>query len=122
VLLGGVSGHRLWRPPLPLPTPRRHAAMVQERPSLPLFQCVVAYTRARGIGLNGSMPWHLPTDMAYFKSLTLGPAGQKAANAVIMGRKTWESIPAKFRPLKGRYNVVISRRAAPLFPSLAPLR
>ncbi len=55
------------------------------------------------IGLNGVMPWHLPEDLAHFKKLTLG-------SPVIMGRKTWDSIPDKFRPLPGRTNVVITRQ------------
>ena len=56
------------------------------------------------IGVNGSMPWHLPEDLAHFKKLTLG-------HPVIMGRKTWDSLPPKFRPLPGRQNVVITRQA-----------
>ena len=80
------------------------------------FQIVVAMTQSRGIGSKGGMPWHLPTDMQYFKQLTstTKAAGSKfedadSQNAVIMGRNTWESIPPKFRPLRGRINVVISR-------------
>ena len=56
------------------------------------------------IGNNNAMPWHLPEDLAHFKKLTLG-------SPVIMGRKTWDSLPAKFRPLPGRMNVVITRQA-----------
>ena len=56
------------------------------------------------IGNNNAMPWHLPEDLAHFKKLTLG-------SPVIMGRKTWASLPAKFRPLPGRTNVVITRQA-----------
>ena len=56
------------------------------------------------IGMNNAMPWHLPEDLAHFKKLTLGCP-------VIMGRKTWDSLPAKFRPLPGRTNVVITRKA-----------
>ena len=55
------------------------------------------------IGINNAMPWHLPEDLAHFKKLTLG-------SPVIMGRKTWDSLPAKFRPLPGRTNVVITRQ------------
>jgi dihydrofolate reductase len=55
------------------------------------------------IGLNGKMPWHLPEDLAHFKRTTLGCP-------VIMGRKTWESLPPRFRPLPGRLNIVISRQ------------
>ena len=56
------------------------------------------------IGHNNAMPWHLPEDLAHFKKLTLGCP-------VIMGRKTWESLPPRFRPLPGRTNVVITRQA-----------
>ena len=56
------------------------------------------------IGKNNAMPWHLPEDLAHFKKLTLG-------SPVIMGRKTWDSLPSKFRPLPGRTNVVITRQA-----------
>jgi dihydrofolate reductase len=50
------------------------------------------------------MPWHLPEDLAHFKRTTLGCP-------VIMGRKTWDSLPIKFRPLPGRTNVVLTRQA-----------
>ena len=56
------------------------------------------------IGNNNALPWHLPEDMAHFKKITLGCP-------VIMGRKTWESLPTRFRPLPGRPNVVITRQA-----------
>lgn len=71
------------------------------------FNVVVAHDSKNGIGMNGQLPWRLSEDMKHFKSLTMGKEGE--TNAVIMGRKTWESIPAKFRPLPGRINVVISR-------------
>jgi dihydrofolate reductase len=54
------------------------------------------------IGADGTMPWHLPEDLAHFKDLTMG-------STVIMGRRTWESFPARFRPLPGRRNVVVTR-------------
>ena len=55
------------------------------------------------IGRDGTLPWHLPEDMAYFKRMTAGCP-------VIMGRKTWDSLPRKFRPLPGRTNLVITRQ------------
>ena len=63
------------------------------------------YARAANgvIGKDGTMPWHLPEDLAHFKQLTLGCP-------VIMGRKTWDSLPARFRPLPGRSNTVITRQ------------
>ena len=56
------------------------------------------------IGNKNAMPWHLPEDLAHFKKLTLG-------HPVIMGRKTWDSLPLKFRPLPSRQNIVITRQA-----------
>ncbi|KAF9535455.1 dihydrofolate reductase-like domain-containing protein [Crepidotus variabilis] len=69
---------------------------------------ILACTKSNGIGLQGQLPWRLPKEMKYFAAATTRAAEGKQ-NAVIMGRNTWESIPAKFRPLKGRLNVVISR-------------
>lgn len=56
------------------------------------------------IGRNHTLPWHLPEDMAHFKRLTMGCP-------VIMGRKTWDSLPPRFRPLPGRLNIVLTRQA-----------
>lgn len=75
------------------------------------FQLVVAAGRALGIGKGGGLPWKLPGDMAYFRELTTRTRGDGARNAVVMGRKTWESLPARFRPLPDRLNVVLSRSA-----------
>ncbi|KAJ3351204.1 hypothetical protein GGF32_004424 [Allomyces javanicus] len=84
------------------------------------FSMVVAATRSGGIGKGGTIPWRLPKDMAYFKMITTKAfqPGTKQQNAVIMGRKTWESIPAKFRPLPDRVNVVLTRQPDVLRPSL----
>ncbi|WP_291379151.1 dihydrofolate reductase, partial [Demequina sp.] len=57
------------------------------------------------IGLDGGMPWHLPEDLAHFKAHTSG-------HAVMMGRRTWESLPPSFRPLPGRANIVVTRSGA----------
>ena len=56
------------------------------------------------IGRNNGIPWRLPEDQARFKELTLG-------HTVVMGRLTWDSLPAKVRPLPGRRNVVVTRQA-----------
>jgi len=73
---------------------------------------IVATTPKGGIGKDGGLPWKLPEDMAHFKRVTLAQAaGSDKQNAVIMGRKTWESIPEKFRPLSARLNVVLTRAA-----------
>jgi dihydrofolate reductase len=65
---------------------------------------IVAVGKDNLIGVDGKLPWSLPVDMARFRSLTCGCP-------VIMGRKTWESLPKK--PLEGRLNVVLSREAIP---------
>ncbi|NDP38923.1 MAG: dihydrofolate reductase [Rhodoferax sp.] len=66
---------------------------------------ILARARNGVIGVNGQLPWRLPEDMAHFKRATMG-------SPVIMGRKTWESLPPKFRPLPGRLNIVVTRQAA----------
>ena len=63
---------------------------------------IVAMDRERGIGKNNNLMWHLPADMQFFKETTLG-------QVVVMGRKNYESIPKKFRPLPNRENVVLTR-------------
>jgi dihydrofolate reductase len=60
-----------------------------------------------GIGINGEIPWRLPTDMKHFASVTTFTEDKKKINAVIMGRLTWLSIPKKFRPMPNRLNVII---------------
>jgi dihydrofolate reductase len=75
------------------------------------FAIIVAVDAELGIGLAGGLPWKLPGDMAYFKRLTIeAPDGLR--NAVIMGRKTYESIPVRFRPLAQRLNIVLTRSGA----------
>lgn len=61
------------------------------------------WAQARGgvIGAEGGLPWHLPEDLALFRRLTTG-------STVVMGRRTWESLPERFRPLPGRHNVVLT--------------
>lgn len=90
------------------------------------FTCVAAVGPNGQIGANNNLPWApnlLKGDMTFFKlitmsHLTFNSAGEitsaapaaPMANVVIMGRKTWESIPARFRPLEGRFNVIISSK------------
>jgi dihydrofolate reductase len=77
---------------------------------------VAAVARDGAIGRYNALLWHLPEDMARFKALTAG-------KPVVMGRRTWDSLPARFRPLPGRRNLVVSRsvselHGADVFPSL----
>ncbi|KAL5704715.1 hypothetical protein ACHQM5_023104 [Ranunculus cassubicifolius] len=73
------------------------------------YQVVVAATRAMGIGKDGKLPWKLSSDLKLFKEITVATSDLGKKNAVIMGRKTWESIPPNYRPLPGRLNVVLTR-------------
>jgi len=81
---------------------------MQHRP--PSLTIIVAATSSRlGIGLKGSLPWRLKQELSYFKqATTFNP--ENLTNVVIMGRKCWESIPLKFRPLPSRHNIILSRK------------
>jgi dihydrofolate reductase len=72
--------------------------------STPSIGLIWAQTTAGVIGAGGVLPWHLPEDLAHFKRTTQG-------HPVVMGRRTWESFPDRFRPLPDRTNIVISRQA-----------
>lgn len=65
---------------------------------------IAAVARNGVIGRDGGLPWHLSADMTHFRETTRGCP-------VVMGRRTWESLPARYRPLPGRSNIVVSRRA-----------
>ena len=71
---------------------------------MPEIVIIAAVAQNRVIGKDNTLIWNIPEDMAHFKALTSG-------QTVIMGRKTWESLPPRFRPLPGRRNIVISRQA-----------
>ena len=70
---------------------------------MPEIVIVAAIARNRVIGKDNRLLWNIPEDMAHFKALTAG-------HTVVMGRKTWESLPPRFRPLPGRRNIVVSRQ------------
>lgn len=80
------------------------------------FSIVVAIDDHRGIGRDGRLPWHLPHDLKYFKEMTCRTEDTQKINAVVMGRKTWESIPPQYRPLSGRLNVVLTRQTGLIVP------
>ncbi|MDV7391785.1 dihydrofolate reductase, partial [Arthrospira platensis SPKY1] len=70
-------------------------------PGKPKLSAIVAMANNRVIGANGTLPWHLPEDLKFFKKTTLG-------GVLVMGRKTYDSIG---RPLPGRETIVVSRSA-----------
>ena len=70
----------------------------------PLLALIAAVARNGVIGRANALPWHLPEDLRHFRETTTG-------HAVMMGRRTWESLPPKVQPLPGRRNIVLSRRA-----------
>ena len=70
-----------------------------------MLSLIAAVARNRAIGKDNQLLWHLPEDMKHFRETTRG-------KPVVMGRKTWESLPEKFRPLPGRQNIVVSRDPA----------
>lgn len=73
------------------------------------FDLVIACDSQRGMSKNNALPWRLPAEVKYFRDLTVSVSDPALKNAVIMGRKTWQSLPLKFMPLPGRLNVVLSR-------------
>lgn len=75
---------------------------MSEDPTTAEIGMIWAQTQQGVIGDAGAMPWHLPEDLAHFKATTRGAP-------VVMGRRTWESFPAKYRPLPGRQNIVITQ-------------
>ena len=82
--------------------------------TLPRINLIYARAANGVIGKDNAMLWHLPEDLAHFKRLTQGWP-------VIMGRKTWDSLPARFRPLPGRTNVVITRQPDWQAPGALPV-
>jgi dihydrofolate reductase len=70
----------------------------------PRLTLIAAVARHGVIGADNGLLWHLPEDLRHFRAVTSG-------HPVIMGRKTWDSLPARFRPLPGRRNIVVTRNA-----------
>ncbi|KAI8441375.1 hypothetical protein MSG28_014992 [Choristoneura fumiferana] len=70
---------------------------------------IAAACENMGIGAKGTLPWRLKKEMAYFTTMTTKVSSPSKVNAVIMGRITWDCIPLKYRPLKDRLNIVMTR-------------
>ena len=71
---------------------------------------IVATDKKSGIGKDGDLPWHLKKDLQFFQKTTIGSPQNNKQNTIIMGRKTWDSLPLAFRPLKKRKNIVLTRQ------------
>ncbi|XP_041988598.1 dihydrofolate reductase [Aricia agestis] len=71
---------------------------------------IAAACENMGIGINGDLPWRLKNEMAYFTRMTTNVQDKNKVNAVIMGRRTWDSIPPKYSPLQDRLNIVLTRK------------
>lgn len=108
------------------------SSVSSEMPTFPPLTLILATTPSFGLGFRGTLPWPpLKTEMAFFARVTKRappqlistkisprPVARKTINAVLMGRKTWFSIPAARRPLQGRVNVIITRTPAALTSEL----
>ena len=86
----------------PPPQPAHGADASERGASAPSLAVIAAVAANRTIGAGGTLPWRLADDLRRFRALTMG-------HAVVMGRRTWDSLPARFRPLPGRRNIVLSR-------------
>ncbi|MBI4426532.1 MAG: dihydrofolate reductase [Candidatus Kerfeldbacteria bacterium] len=78
---------------------------------------IAAVDAKRGIGIANKLPWNLKGDLDHFRKLTVGQFDAGRVNSVIMGRTTWDSLPAKFRPLPQRLNIVLTRDPAGFVPA-----
>ena len=74
------------------------------------FKLIVAVCQENGIGKDNNLPWRIKSELAYFAKMTKSVNNFSKQNAVLMGRKTWESIPSRIKPLKNRVNIVLTRQ------------
>jgi dihydrofolate reductase len=86
------------------------------------YALIVAHDEKLGIGKDNKLPWHIKGDMKHFRDLTTAGMNDNGlesekTNVVIMGRKTWESLPANYKPLPNRLNLVISRNTDYVLPA-----
>lgn len=75
-----------------------------------MLSIIAGISQNNCIGLNGQLPWNIPEDLKHFREVTTG-------KTVLMGRKTWESLPEKFRPLPNRINLIITRQTDYVVPA-----
>lgn len=74
-----------------------------------MIKIIVAYDKNRGIGLSNDLPWRIPGELRWVFETTTKVQDSNKRNALLMGRNTWESLPADRRPLKDRLNIIVSR-------------
>ena len=77
---------------------------------------IVSVDKKRGIGKDGALPWDLNGDFRHFREITAKARSPKKKNVVVMGRKTWDSIPPEYRPLPNRMNIVLTRNRSLQLP------
>ncbi|XP_012227898.1 dihydrofolate reductase isoform X2 [Linepithema humile] len=75
------------------------------------LELIAAACENMGIGNNGALPWRLKTEMEYFTRMTIDTKDKNKKNVVLMGRRTWDSIPIKYRPLNDRINMVLTSQS-----------
>ncbi|CAL1686369.1 unnamed protein product [Lasius platythorax] len=78
---------------------------------LPKLELIAAACENMGIGINGDLPWRLKTEMAFFTRMTTDTKNKNKKNVVLMGRRTWDCIPEKYRPLQNRINMVLTSQS-----------
>ncbi|KAH0954858.1 hypothetical protein HN011_010138 [Eciton burchellii] len=77
----------------------------------PKLELIAAACENMGIGINGQLPWRLKSEMAFFTHMTTHTKDANKKNVVLMGRRTWDCIPDKYRPLKDRLNMVLTSQS-----------
>lgn len=85
-----------------------------------LINGIIAISQDGGIGINNNLPWKLKKELKHFQEVTTSTQDNNKKNAVIMGRKTWNSIPEEFKPLKNRINIIISNTLKDTLGSTKP--
>jgi len=83
--------------------------MQKSKPNATRFSLIVAHDQELGIGKDNQLPWRIPPDLKHFREITTSVTDLSLKNAVVMGRKTWDSIPVNQRPLPKRQNIILTR-------------
>ncbi|XP_020284523.1 dihydrofolate reductase [Pseudomyrmex gracilis] len=78
---------------------------------IPKVELIAAACENMGIGINGNLPWRLKSEMSFFTRMTTSTIDKDKKNVVLIGRRTWDSIPEKYRPLKDRINMILTSQS-----------